>query len=227
MDIQSEGVVPLGSVPDVVGLVGRRLDATGSRILRGRDVRSIRVLVPDPRGLDHNFHDVTIVDMGDEPEASVSLPELSALREQWPPAVFHHMVRLLHDLKLMRADAKKRFRQTKPTPCVCCGRVIKCDMYRHVAKFHLDLAQLWRCPVSWCTVWKGNPQDCMDHVRGVHDVPWIVKTDSDLHLSLTHHYRVPQAWASAYCLSEGLHVEVTGSSASAGGATLGYGVAVS
>ena len=48
--------------------------------------------------------------------------------------------------------------------------------YRHIAKFHLDLAQLLRCPVSWCTVWKGTPQDCMDHVRGVHDVPWIVKT---------------------------------------------------
>ena len=86
---------------------------------------------------------------------------------------------------------------------------------------------------------------------GAHDVPWIVKTAnleqfvplwtvhrqvwsdsltdillfSDLHLSLTHHYRV-QAWASAHCLSEGLHVAVTGSSASASGAALGYGVAV-
>ena len=49
-------------------------------------------------------------------------------------------------------------------------------MYRHVAKFHLDLAQLWRCPVSWCTVWKGTPQDCMDHVRGAHDVLWMLKT---------------------------------------------------
>ena len=48
-------------------------------------------------------------------------------------------------------------------------------MYRHVARFYLDLAQLWRCPVSWCTVWKGTPQDCMDHVRGAHDVPWVVK----------------------------------------------------
>ena len=67
---------------------------------------------------------------------------------------------------MMRADAKKRFRQTRPSPGVNCGRVIKCDMYQHVTKFHLDLAQLWRCPVSWCTVWKGNPQDCMDHVRG-------------------------------------------------------------
>ena len=91
-----------------------------------------------------------------------------------------------------------------------CGRVIKCDMYRHVAKFHLDLAQLWRCPVSWCTVWKGTPQDCIDHVREAHDVPWSVKTANmeqfvppwtvhrqidillfgDLNLSLAHHYRV-------------------------------------
>ena len=75
----------------------------------------------------------------------------------------------------MRADAKKRFRQARPGPCRYCGTVIRCDMYRHVAKFHLDLAQLWRCPVSWCTVWKGTPKDCMDHVRGVHDVPWIAK----------------------------------------------------
>ena len=45
--IHSEGVVPLGSIPDVVGLVGHPPDATGSRILQGRDVRSIRVLVPD------------------------------------------------------------------------------------------------------------------------------------------------------------------------------------
>ena len=73
---------------------------------------------------------------------------------------------------------RKRFRQTKPSSCVYCGTWIKCDMYRHVAKFHLDLAQLWRCPVSWCTVSKGTPQDCIDHVRGVHDVPWVVKSAS-------------------------------------------------
>ena len=59
-----------------------------------------------------------------------------------------------------------------------CGVLIKCDMYLHVAGFHLDLAQLWRCPVSWCTVWKGTPQDCMDHIRGAHDVPWEIKSAS-------------------------------------------------
>ena len=32
--------------------------------------------------------------------------------------------------------------------------------------------------MSWCTGWKGTPHDCMDHVRGAHDVPWIVKSAS-------------------------------------------------
>ena len=36
----------------------------------------------------------------------------------------------------------------------------------------------WRCPVSWCTVWKGTPQDCMDHIPGAHDVPWEIKLAS-------------------------------------------------
>ena len=54
--------------------------------------------------------------------------------------------------------------------------MIRCNMYRHVARLHLDLAQLWRCPVSWCTVWRGSPQDCMEHLRNGHDVPWISKT---------------------------------------------------
>ena len=171
-------VVNWGSIPDVIGLTGRRPDAAES-VLQGRDVRSVHVcvLVPDSRGLDQNFHDVTIFDMGDVPESSVSLRELSLLRQQWPPAVLRHMVWLQQDLEVMRADAK-RFRQTKPSSCVYYGTWIMCDMYQHVAKFHLDLAQLWRCPVSWCTVWKGTPQDCMDHVRGAHDVPWVVKSAS-------------------------------------------------
>ena len=81
-----------GSIPEVIGLTGRRSDAVECRILQGRDVRSVRVLVPDPRGLDQHFHDVTIVDMGDVPESAVSIPELSLLRQQWPPAVLSHMV---------------------------------------------------------------------------------------------------------------------------------------
>ena len=50
------------------------------------------------------------------------------------------------------------------TTCTFCGTFIKADMYRHVARRHLELAQLWRCPMSWCTVWRGTPQDLMDHI---------------------------------------------------------------
>ena len=49
---------------------------------------------------------------------------------------------------------------------------------RHVARLHLDLVQLWRCPIAWCTTWKGSPQDCLEHVRSRHDAPWVSKTAS-------------------------------------------------
>ena len=48
-------------------------------------------------------------------------------------------------------------------------------MAHHVANFHLDLAKLWRCPVSWCTTWKGTPQDCVDHIRQKHSEPNFAK----------------------------------------------------
>ena len=75
VDISSADAVPLRNVPDVFGMVGRRDSATESRVLQGRDTRSGRVLVPDCRGLDQNFHDVTVVDMGDLPESHVSMPD--------------------------------------------------------------------------------------------------------------------------------------------------------
>ena len=178
VDLDSDGVVTLHTLPDVISLTGWRPGAAVVRILQGRDVRSVRALVPDPRGLEQGFHDVTIVDMGDLPEPSVSMDELSLLRRQWPATVLRHMVWLQQDLDTMRAEAKNHFRATRPGDCSYCGKWIKCDMYHHVATYHLELSRLWRCPVSWCTVWKGTPQDCMDHVRRAHDVPWDVKSAS-------------------------------------------------
>ena len=52
-----------------------------------------------------------------------------------------------------------------------CGR----DLGKHIAFYHIELAQLWRCPIMWCTVWKGTAQDCIDHMRRVHKVPLSVK----------------------------------------------------
>ena len=116
----------------------------------------MRVLVPECRGVDQNFHDVTIVDMGDMPESAVSIPELSALSQQWPPAVLSHMGWRQNELEEMRSAAKVKFRQSRPSCCEFCGSLIKSDMYRHVARLHLDLAQLWQCPSGRArlrTVW--------------------------------------------------------------------------
>ena len=143
--LDSDGLLDLDMVPDVIGLSGRRPEAAVCRILQGRDVRSVRALVPDPRGLEQNFHNVTIVDLGELPEVAVSIADLFLLREQWPPTVLRHKVWLQQDLDTMHAEARKRFRKTRPGRCSYCDKMIKCDMYRHVSTY-----QLWRCPVSWC-----------------------------------------------------------------------------
>ena len=87
VDLHSDNVMDLETVPDVLGL-------------------SVRALVPDTRVLERGFYDVTIVDMGDLPESSVSMDELSLLRRQWPPTVLRHMVWLQQDLDTMCAEAK-------------------------------------------------------------------------------------------------------------------------
>ena len=126
--------------------------------------------------VERGYHDVTVVDMEDDREPMVVMKDMTRLRELWPVEVFDHMKWYQQDLELMRKSAKKDYSQTRPMPCRFCGKVIRVDMYRHVARLHLDLVQLWRCPIAWCTTWKGSPQDCLEHVRSGHDAPWITKT---------------------------------------------------
>ena len=33
---------------------------------------------------------------------------------------------------------------------------------------HLELGQLWRCPVTWCAVWKGSGHACLEHLEEKH-----------------------------------------------------------
>ena len=101
----------------------------------------------------------------------VDIPELSELAHKWPPAVINRMRWRQPELEEMCKAARVQYRKKQPAPCEFCGTMIRCDMHRHVARCHLHLAQLWRSPVSWCTVSKGTPQDLMDHVRGAHKVP--------------------------------------------------------
>ena len=62
-----------------------------------------------------------------------------------------------------------------PGTVTYCGKYIQWDLGKHIAFYHIELAQLWRCPVMWCKVWKGTAQDCIDHMRRVHKVPLSVR----------------------------------------------------
>ena len=83
VQLHSDGVFDLDTVPDVLGLSGRWPDAAVVRVLQGRDARSVRALIPYPRVLERRFHDVAIVDMEDTAEPAVSEADLSLLRLQW------------------------------------------------------------------------------------------------------------------------------------------------
>ena len=226
VDISSAGVVPLRHIPDVIGLVGCREGTAESHVLQGIDIRSVQVLVPDCRGVDQNFHDVTIVDMGDVPESHISLPELSTLSQQWPSAIISHMRWRQHKLEEMRAVAKQWFRQSRLSRCTYCG------------------------------IWARTPQDCMDHIRGAHDVLWEIKsasldkylppwtvtrkvwsdsltvqhsgisTDvllfSDIHLSLVCWLHDTQARSSAYRFPAELFVSAARTVAVTGGPACGW-----
>ena len=138
------------------------------------DSRCIRVVTPD----DHvacGYHEILLHDMGDEELLFVSLSELDYLRRIWPRAVFAFMTRYQQDLECKRKECKERFGCTQSGNCTHCGKYIQMDLGKHIAFFHLELAQLWRCPVMWCTVWKGTAQDCIDHMRRIHKVPLSVK----------------------------------------------------
>ena len=76
----------------------------------------------------------------------------------------------------MQQAAKLQYRKKQPVQCDFCITTIRCAMYRHVTRCHFHLAQLWRCPVAWCTAWKGAQQDLMDHVRYAHRVPEEVQS---------------------------------------------------
>ena len=113
--------------------------------------------------------------MADADTPDVLVSDLGCLRLDWPKVVFSYMGRYQVDLENLRHECRERFGSVQSGLCTHCGKYICGDLGRHVAHFHLDLAQLWRYPVTWCTVWRGTPQDCVDHMRRAHTVPASIR----------------------------------------------------
>ena len=161
-------------IPDDMGLRALRVSAAIVKVMSVSNSWCIRVVAPDDH-VDIGFHEVLLNDMEEEDLPFVALSELNCLRQGWPKPLFVFMSRYQHDLEQMRKECKERFGCMQSGNCTHCGTYIQQNLGKHIALFHMELAQLWRCPVPWCTVWKGTAQDCVDHLRKTHEISYSVK----------------------------------------------------
>ena len=113
--------------------------------------------------------------MEDEEPPFVAFSELGCLRLDWHKALFTFMARYQLELDQMHKEFREWFGSTQSGVCTTCGKHIQQNLGKNIALYHLELAQLWQCPVTWCTVWKGTPQDCVDHMRRAQEIPPLVK----------------------------------------------------
>ena len=137
LDLASDQLYDLApEIPDVMGLRGpvRRLSVL--------DSRCIRVVAPDDH-VNIGFHEVLLHDMEEEDLPFVALSELDCLRRGWPKPLFVFMSRYQHDLERMRRECKERFGCTQSGNCTHCGKFIQKNLGKHIALFHIELAQLW------------------------------------------------------------------------------------
>ena len=159
---------------DVMGLRALRASAAIVKVMSVPNSQCIRVVAGDDH-VNIGFHEVLFHDMEEENLPFVALSELNCLRQVWPKPLFVFMSRYQHDLERMRTECKERFGCTQSGNCTHCSKYIQQNLGKHIALFHMELAQLWRCPVTWCTVWKGTAQDCVDHLRKTHEISQSVK----------------------------------------------------
>ena len=102
----------------------------------------------------------------------VSPAEVTKLRRQWPKVVFDTLLRRAPDIERLRRDAPNRadkvFRYGGPGYCGVCDTRIYSALDVHMVTCHLELGQLWRCPVTWCALWKGSVRACLEHLAEKH-----------------------------------------------------------
>ena len=68
--------------------------------------------------------------------------ELNYLRRAWPRPLFAFMSRYQQELERMQKECKERFGSTQSGNCTHCGKYIQRDLGKHIAFYHLELAQL-------------------------------------------------------------------------------------
>ena len=155
-------------ISDVMGLQALRPSAEVCKVMTVPNSHCVSVVTPDEH-VSNGFHEILIHDMERENWPLVTLSDIGCLRLDWLKDLFTFVGRYQCELEQMRKHAGNAsdIRHSE--------KYIQVNLGKHVALYHLDLAQLWRCPVPWCTVWKGTSQDCVDHMKKAHDTPVFVK----------------------------------------------------
>ena len=178
LTMQSDRLYDLDSgIPDVIGLRALQLDAAVIKIMLILDNRCIRVVIPDDHVGTGGFHEILIHDMADADDPYVAVSELGSLRLDWPKAIFSFMGRHQVDLEHL---------------CHGCPVWIVYLLWKvysprsgpscHQLSFGFGPA----LAVPWCTIWRGMPQDCIDHMRRGHTVPATVQAANVFSCTGTH-----------------------------------------
>ena len=177
MDVCSLGVMDLdlSLSPDTFGLRSFDHEKPITRMLPGSTPCELRLMLPDSQLGTDGFHDVIIDHLATSPawrSTHISPADITALRRRWPKAVFKTLSRRAPDVERLRRDARKlsdrAFRHSGPGLCTVCDVRMDSALDAHMVAFHLELAQLWRCPVEWCAVWKGSVRACLEHLTEKH-----------------------------------------------------------
>ena len=128
-------------------------------------------MIPDLGIAPQGFHDILIEDLSATPSwrsCRLLAGEVTSLCRRWLKILFQTMRKHLAEMEQLRRDSCDRpeweFRHGHPGRCSLCQEDFVTTLDRHMMDVHLELGQLWRCPVDWCTVWKGSLSDCLAHV---------------------------------------------------------------
>ena len=165
--LDSLGVMDLDTSlnPDAFGLRAFDRKRPITRMLPGSGPCDLRLLIPDAGLGKAGFHDVVIENLlGTSIWRSkhVTPGDVIGLRRRWPAAVFHVMRERGVELEDLRRKAYRgdqaAYRYTGRGYCPICETRTDYALDSHMMCHHLDLGQLWRCPVEWCAVWKGSSE---------------------------------------------------------------------
>ena len=173
----SLGVVDLdlSLSPDVFGLRAFDSKLPLTRMMPGSNPCELRLMLPNSTMGADGFHDMVIENLSASPtwrSSHASTADVMSLRRRWPKAIFRTMWGRAKEVERLRRFAHRRpeweFRHNAPGFCPVCLVDIKSTLDVHMTGSHLELGQVWRCPVEWCAVWKGSVDDCLGHFNEKH-----------------------------------------------------------